>query len=91
MARNYPWTSHAAAQSVTNKPAKEEAILTVLRKPMTDEQMIVAYRNLIDSPWASDSGLRTLRSKLVKEGLVVDTGIVQETRSGRNSIVWRTK
>jgi hypothetical protein len=89
MPRTYPWTSYAAEKSVINKPAKQEGLLKVLRKPMTDEQMISAYRKLKGVPWASDSGLRTLRARLVRQGLVEDTGLVSTTITGRKSIVWR--
>lgn len=89
MAKSYPWTSYAAERSVMNKPAKEQGILKVLRKPMTDEQMVYAYRKLKGLPWASESGLRTLRARLVRRGLVEDTGAVMATATGRKSIVWR--
>jgi len=89
MAREYPWTSHAAERSVINKPAKQEGILKVLKKPMTDEQMTNAYRRLKGVPWASDSGLRTLRARLVRQGLIENTGIVEANITGRKSIVWR--
>ena len=89
MARSYPWTSYAAEKSVINKPAKEQGILKALQKPMTDEQMILAYRKLKGVPWASDSGLRTLRARLVRQGLIENTGQVEATVTGRKSIIWR--
>jgi hypothetical protein len=88
-----PWTSHEASRSVNHSEAKEKALLKILRKPMTDEQMVELYLAKALSnelPWASPSGLRTLRNRLWKDGLVKDTSKTIVTRSGRKAIVWKT-
>jgi hypothetical protein len=87
--RNDPWTSKEAQKSVRNVPEKAQVLLRVLKKPMTDEQMVTAYQSLKKAPWASPSGLRTLRVNLSRDGLVEDTGKVAKTVSGRKAIIWK--
>lgn len=86
-----PWTSHEAEASVKDVPEKAQYLLKALKKPRTDEQMIEAYRAYRKAPWASESGLRTLRVKLYRAGLIVDTGKVLKTQSNRKAIVWQAK
>jgi hypothetical protein len=85
-----PWTSHEAKKSVKLSPEKISGILSLLKQPMTDEQMVEAYQAMEGLPWASPSGLRTLRANLYRNGMVENTGEVANTRSGRKSIIWRT-
>jgi hypothetical protein len=86
-----PKTSHQAAESVQDLPEKAQAVLRVLKKARTDEQMVDAYKALKSAPWASPSGLRTLRANLFRQGLIVDTGKRILTESRRHAIVWKTK
>lgn len=86
-----PQTSHEAARSVKNSDLKIECLLKALARPRTDEGMIEAYRNMKKSPMASESGLRTLRVYLYRQGLVRDTGERRKTASGRNAIVWQAE
>jgi hypothetical protein len=85
-----PWTSHEAQKSVQVTPQKIDGVLRILTTPMTDEQMIEAYEKA-QLPWASPSGLRTLRVDLHRKGFIEDTGVVAKTRSGRKAIVWKTQ
>lgn len=90
--RTDPWTSKQAKLSVKNSPDKAKAILKMLRSGMTDEQMVELYTALAlnnEVPWASPSGLRTLRNSLWKDGKIKDTNKVALTQSGRNAIVWK--
>lgn len=87
-----PLTSHWAEQSVTNLTETKLVILTLLDTGMTDEQLIKAYNNCVDlgiASKASESGIRSRRAELVKQGAVIDTGMLGETGSGRRSIIWR--
>lgn len=84
-----PQTSHDAGDSVKDITETQAFILRVLRKkPRTDSQLIEAYRNYKYAPMASESGIRSRRSELVRSGEVADTGIKMVLPSGRNSIVW---
>jgi hypothetical protein len=87
--RNDPWTSKEAQKSVKRTPEKAQVLLRVLKKPMTDEQMVATYQGLKKAPWASPSGLRTLRVELHRQGLIEDTGKVAKTVSGRKAIIWK--
>ena len=84
-----PHTSHEAAASVTDIPAQKRYILKALTKPRDDIQMIEAYRQFKHAPNVKDQSLRSRRSELVKEGLVVNTGQLVKTDSGRSAIVWQ--
>lgn len=88
-----PWTSHVAALSVATQPLKNR-VMHIFEKhgfPLTDEQLILEYRNRVKNlrwPQASDSGIRSRRSELVADGYVIDTGRVEKTVSGRSTILW---
>ena len=88
-----PVTSHLAALSVNDKAGYYKSILAILKWPMTDEQMIAHYNTLVlkgKAAPSSDSAMRTRRSKLVADGLVVPVGF-GKTRFGRKTIVWQVK
>jgi len=65
--------------------------------PMIDEKLIEEYQGLQiyrqlkeeQTFFASESGIRTRRSQLVKLGFVQDSGFRLPTRSGKSAIVWR--
>ena len=87
-----PITSHEAAASVVNITDTQKVILHLLKKPMTDLELVQTFyksvnRNVL---WASESGIRSRRSELVQRGKVVDTGTREKLPSGRNAIVWRS-
>ena len=83
-----PKTSHDAAESVQDVTATQDYVLRALRKPRTDVELLEAYRNFKRAPRASESGLRTRRSELVRQGLVRDSGRRVVLESGRAAIVW---
>jgi len=83
-----PKTSHDAAESVHDVTATQDYVLRALRKPRTDVELLEAYRNFKRAPRASESGLRTRRSELVRQGLVRDSGRRVVLESGRAAIVW---
>lgn len=83
-------TSHEAAASVNNITKTQQAILVLLRKKMTDEELIQAYlvrSSLGKAPRASVSGIRSRRSELARLGLVKEVGF-KKTESNRNATVW---
>jgi hypothetical protein len=84
-----PSTSHQAAASVRNVTDTQKAILKALKRGLTDNDLLVAYRNLRKAPQASDSGIRSRRAELVAQELVADTGKRVKLPSGRNAIVWK--
>lgn len=79
-----PQTSHDAANSVVEVTKTQLAIYKLLKKPMTDEQLVERYKA---KAWASDSGIRSRRSELVELGLI-ERKSEAKTRSGRKAIVW---
>lgn len=83
-----PTTSHDAGRSVKDITSTQAFILKALRKPLTDVALVNAYRGYKTAPQASESGIRSRRSELVAQGLVVDTGNRIKLPSGRNAIVW---
>ena len=88
-----PWTSKDAAMRVATLPLKHRImhIFEEHKFPLTDEQLILEYRNRVrDYRWtmASDSGIRSRRSELVADGYVIDTGRTELTVSGRHTILW---
>jgi hypothetical protein len=82
-----PATSHEAAQSVGNITPLKRAILDALQVAMTDEELILTVRNTHGNI-ASESGIRSRRAELVRDGFVEDTGSRSKTVSGRSTIVW---
>jgi hypothetical protein len=84
-----PQTSHEAAESVGNLTATKEAILKALARPGTDVDLVERYQNLRNAPRASESGIRSRRAELVRDGLVQDSGDRVRLASGRNAIVWQ--
>ena len=85
-----PETSHEAAESVQNITETQEAIYKLLRQPMTDQQLIAFYRELVEfgkAPMASESGIRSRRAELVQLSLIEAKGD-SKTWSGRRCIVW---
>lgn len=83
-----PLTSFHAAESVSNITPLKRAILTVLQMAMTDEQLIYTIRTNYGTDFASESGIRSRRAELVREGFVEDSRGRVKTASGRQSIVW---
>lgn len=86
-----PATSHQAAATITRTAVTEtqQRIIETLQThgPLTDEQLCQRIAADLSKP-VSVSGVRTRRSELVTDGRVIDTGQRQQTRSGRNAIVW---
>lgn len=88
-----PGTSHLAARSVQNISPTQQAILGLLREGMNDESLINVYTALVrvgSAPAASESGIRSRRAELVKQGLVVDTGERSKMTTGRLATVWKS-
>lgn len=85
-----PATSHAAAASVTRLSETKRRILElVAAEPSTDYEIRDRW-SAHDYPLISDSGLRTRRSELVDDGLLIDAGEVRTGPTGRAYTVWRT-
>jgi hypothetical protein len=88
-----PVTSYEAAASVHSITETQRAIFTALsNRPMTDEQLVDAYYQMVDfgsAPLASPSGIRSRRAELVQMGYVIDSKERQRLASGRNAIVWK--
>ncbi len=83
-------TSHLAAASVDNISKTQQAILVLLRKKMTDEELVEAYlvrAGLGKAPRASVSGIRSRRSELARLGLVKEVGF-KKTESNRSATIW---
>ena len=89
--RSDPATSHAAAASVVNLSDTKRRILDLVAlEPSTDFEI----RDRWDSsgfPTISDSGLRTRRSELVDDGLLIDSGSTRPGPSGRAYVVWTVR
>jgi hypothetical protein len=84
-----PQTSHDAADSVNNITETKRHILKMLRTPKCDDQLIGMWKASKGSPEASESGIRSRRAELVREGRVVDTGKRIQLASGRFAIIWK--
>jgi hypothetical protein len=88
-----PTTSHEAAASVKELTQKQTAVLDLFRArgPMTDEQLVLAYREAEMSsdatPKQAPSGIRTRRNELVQRRLLARVAY-RRTESGRRAIVW---
>ena len=89
--RTDPQTSHDAADSVEDITATKRHILKLLRTPKCDEQLVVMFRanGPVDLRMKSESGIRSRRAELVREGRVADTGKRIKLASGRQAIVWK--
>ena len=88
-----PWTSHAADSSVKISQQKVNALLRLLKIGLMDEDLVFLYQNeSLEGrlPCAGESGIRTLRNQLWKQGRVLDSGKIGKTRSGRQAIIWVT-
>jgi len=85
--RTDPETSSQGPLNAERVLRLRDHILTRLRHggPATDVALVADLHM-----WGSDSGIRTRRSELVKEGLVKDSGKRVKTPSGRESIVWES-
>ena len=80
-----PRTSHEAADSVIEVTDTQYKIWSLLRKPMSDEALVSAFRA---RGWlGSDSGIRSRRKDLVDLGVVVAKSYAT-TKAGRKTIVW---
>lgn len=81
-----PTTSHMAAASLSDQgiATLRALILQLLRAhgPLTDEQLLELAAGA-----GSPSGLRTRRSELVRDGLVIPAGY-GTTRAGRRCLYW---
>jgi len=90
--RTDPRTSHEAASSVKNlTDTKRAIVLLVTAEPMTDDTLVHVYQTMARlelAPSASESGIRSRRAELVRDGLLIDSGARQKLSSGRNAIVW---
>lgn len=98
--RNDPPTSHAAAKSVSGMTKKQLAVHALLRGsgPMTDETLVMAYREAVQKrtefngvvlPEQSDSGIRTRRSELADhEPPLVRVKDISRTKAGREAQRW---
>jgi len=90
-----PQTSALAAESSTEllQTKTQLAIMAILEHgEATDIEIIRIYKDLVefgDAPQASDSGIRSRRSELVRSGQVMDSGARRRTPAGRLSIVWK--
>lgn len=84
------FTSHEAAKSVKNISLTQQTILSLLKRPMADEELIHHYQvrmRLGNAPRASDSGIRSRRAELVRLGLVIPVD-VGRTVSNRKTLIW---
>lgn len=87
-----PQTSHDAAASVKEVTATQAIIISLLRVPQTDEELVANYNNLRKThpdivPRASASGIRSRRAELFQLEKVVPVGYAM-TESNRKAIVW---
>ena len=88
-----PQTSHEAADSVIEVTDTQYKIWSLLRKPMTDRDLVAEFNEWVAAGFAdmaSESGIRTRRSELVAAGKVVDTGRREVLPTKRKAIVWQT-
>jgi hypothetical protein len=83
-----PQTSHDAAASVIHITPVKRAIIDALQVAMTDEDLIRTLRATYGPKFASESGIRSRRAELVREGFVEDSLGRDKTESGRLSILW---
>lgn len=93
--RGDPQTSWDAARSVTGITELQGRILAALQRHRHDpvRQPGLTHGELVDclrevDPTVTLSGSRTRCAELVALGLVVDSGFVRRTETGRRAIVW---
>ncbi|MEC5149198.1 hypothetical protein [Cryobacterium sp. GrIS_2_6] len=85
-----PLTSHAAADSNTNRVHVKAAVLRLITgRPMTDEQLTAAYFAELDYVPADLDSPRKRRSELTKDGVIEASGVTATGRSNRQVNVWR--
>lgn len=85
-----PGTSHAAARSVKQPRTLRARLLGIFaaaRKPLTDEDLIRRHHQVFPDQPATDSGIRSRRSELVRAGLLAPVDEKGRTASGR--ACWR--
>lgn len=91
--RDDPVTSQLAVQQM-DKAAISLAICDEmvhqlrLHGPMIDEEIEHRLRATHVGQWVTPSGLRTRRCRLVRQGVLVDTGRKGQTAYGRLAILW---
>lgn len=83
-----PQTSHDAAASVKKLSETHRAILQELQTAQTDVDLVRAIQLRHGFALASESGIRSRRAELVRDGYVEDTGKRERLESGRMAIVW---
>jgi hypothetical protein len=92
--RTDPWTSHAAADSITGLRRKQRLVLWVLLEMFPGgaslDQIVEGYNAAgTNAPTKfepqSDSGIRTRVSELMTRGYVIDTGRTRTLPSGRQA------
>lgn len=88
---NDPFTSHIAAETVLHISKLQKTILDILKKPMSDDELIDRYRLLVAKGKAlpaSESGIRSRRSELDRMGLVEVVG-EGHSRFMRRCLIWK--
>jgi len=93
--RTDPWTSWAAADSLTGLREKQRAVLWTLLARHPDgaslDQIVAAYREAAyrigGPPEQSDSGIRTRVAELQARGYVYDSGRTRTLPTGRQARV----
>lgn len=86
-----PQTSHEAGDLVDNISETQRKILELLRTPMCDAELLIAYGLAVEvgiAPRASESGIRSRRAELVEQGRVVHSGEFRLSTAGRRMMVW---
>jgi hypothetical protein len=84
-----PATSHYAADSNENRRLVMDSVLgLLLERPMSDEELEVAYFLRPGMPDAHGDSPRKRRSDLTKKGLVVATKLPAKSSTGRKVTVW---
>lgn len=84
-----PWTSWAAARSITNVRPRQAAILHCFEVwgPMIDERLVYRYTTSpVGYPHQTPSSIRTRRKELQDLGLIVKTGERGTTANGHPSL-----
>lgn len=87
-----PIESHLAAASLDHFVLSnvEQVIYKLLTTPMTDEELVNAYRRNAElglHPFHSDSGIRTRRNELYQRGLIRVKGVTRN-RNDKQVRIW---